>query len=81
MNAAIAVPDNTAGTFLVHFFGTGLADERYVAERDRAECSRETLERQPTKERMTTHRRAVMVAKRTVAQGPLVESPAECNSP
>ena len=71
MNAAIAVPDNTAGTFLVHFFGTGFADERYVAERDRTECCRETPERQPSKERMTTHRRAVMVPSAPLRRDPL----------
>ncbi len=32
MTAAMAMPGNTADTFLVHFFGTGLADERYVVE-------------------------------------------------
>ena len=36
MNTAIAIPDNTADTFLVHFFGGGLADERYVVERFKA---------------------------------------------
>ena len=36
MDTAIAVPDNTADTFLVHFFGSGLADERYVVERFKA---------------------------------------------
>ena len=36
MNAAMAMPGNTADTFLVHFFGTGLADDRYVVERFRA---------------------------------------------
>ena len=36
MTAAMAMPDNTADTFLVHFFGTGLADDRYVVERCRA---------------------------------------------
>ena len=36
MNTAIAVPGNTGDTFLVHFFGNGLADERYVVERFRA---------------------------------------------
>ena len=36
MNTAIAVPGNTADTFLVHFFGGGLADERYVVERFKA---------------------------------------------
>ena len=33
MTAAMAMPGNTADTFLVHFFGTGLADERYVVEK------------------------------------------------
>ena len=36
MTAAMAMPGNTADTFLVHFFGTGLADDRYVVERFRA---------------------------------------------
>ena len=36
MTAATAMPGNTAETFLVHFFGTGLADDRYVVERFRA---------------------------------------------
>ena len=36
MTAAMAMPGNTAATFLVHFFGTGLADDRYVVERFRA---------------------------------------------
>ena len=33
MTAAMAMPGNTADTFLVHFFGTGLADDKYVVER------------------------------------------------
>ena len=33
MTAAMAMPGNTADTFLVHFFGTGLADEKYVVEK------------------------------------------------
>ena len=36
MNAAMAVPGNTAATFLVHLFGSGLADNRYVVERFKA---------------------------------------------
>lgn len=36
MTTAIAVPGNTADTFLTHFFGGGLSDERYVVERFRA---------------------------------------------
>ena len=33
MTAAAAMPGNTAETFLVHFFGTALADERNPVER------------------------------------------------
>ena len=36
MTAAMAMPGNTAGTFLVHFFGTGLSDDRYVIQRFKA---------------------------------------------
>ena len=36
MSTAIAVPGNTADAFLVHFFGGGLADERYVVARFKA---------------------------------------------
>ena len=36
MTTAIAVPGNTAATFLTHFFGTGLADDTYVVERFKA---------------------------------------------
>ncbi|MCY4550989.1 MAG: hypothetical protein OXC28_21735 [Defluviicoccus sp.] len=36
MSAAMAIPGNTADTFLVHFFGGGLSDERYAVERFRA---------------------------------------------
>ncbi len=36
MTAAMAMPGNTADTFLVHFFGTGLADERYAVEKFQA---------------------------------------------
>ena len=35
MSAAIPIPGNTADTFLVHFFGGGLSDERYAVERFR----------------------------------------------
>ncbi|MCY4588935.1 MAG: hypothetical protein OXB98_23165 [Bryobacterales bacterium] len=35
MTAAMAMPRNTADMFLVHFFGTGLADDQYVVERIR----------------------------------------------
>ena len=37
MTAALAMPGNTAATFLTHFFGPGLADDaRYVVERFKA---------------------------------------------
>ena len=36
MTTAMAKPDNTSNTFLVHYFGGGLADERYVVERFKA---------------------------------------------
>ena len=36
MSAAIAMPGNTAATFLTHFFGSGLADDTNVVERFRA---------------------------------------------
>jgi len=36
MSAAMAIPGNTADTFLVHFFNGGLADQRYVVERFKA---------------------------------------------
>ena len=36
MSAAMAIPGNTADTFLVHFFNGGLADERYAVERFKA---------------------------------------------
>ena len=36
MNTAMAMPGNTASTFLTHFFGSGLEDERYVVERFQA---------------------------------------------
>ena len=35
MNTAIAIPGNAA-TFLTHFFGGGLADDRYVVEKFKA---------------------------------------------
>ena len=36
MTTAMAKPRNTEDTFLVHYFGGGLADERYVVERFKA---------------------------------------------
>ena len=36
MTPAMAIPGNTADTFLIHIFGRGLEDDRYVVERFRA---------------------------------------------
>ena len=36
MSTAMAISGSTAATFLTHFFGRGLADERYVVERFQA---------------------------------------------
>ena len=36
MSAAMAMPGNTSATFLTHFFGSGLSDDRYAVERFRA---------------------------------------------
>ena len=36
MSTTIAIPRNTASTFVVHLFGGGLADERYAVERFKA---------------------------------------------
>ena len=36
MTTAIAIPGNTASTFLTHFFGSGLSDDTYVVERFKA---------------------------------------------
>jgi len=35
MTTAMAIPGNTADTFLIHIFGRGLEDDRYVVERFR----------------------------------------------
>ncbi len=35
MNTAMAMPGNTASTFLTYLFGSGLEDDRYVVERFR----------------------------------------------
>ncbi len=36
MTTAIAIPGNTASTFLTHFFGRGFSDDSYVVERFKA---------------------------------------------
>ena len=40
MTAALALPGNTAATFLTHFFGPGLADDRHAVEKLRATADR-----------------------------------------
>ena len=36
MTTAMTMPGNTASTYLIHLFGSGLADERYAVERYKA---------------------------------------------
>ena len=38
MNTAMAIPGNTAATFLIHFFGSGLEDTRCAVERFKAQA-------------------------------------------
>ena len=48
MNTAMTMPGNTADMFLVHFFGTGLADDRYAVQRFRAHADGDIRPRQET---------------------------------
>ena len=63
MTAAMAMPGNTAETFLVPFFGTGLADDRYVVERYRARADGDIVptpaEALPAKRRRKTKHKHV----------------------
>ena len=43
MTTAMTMPDNTASTYLIHLFGSGLADERYVVERYKARADGEIV--------------------------------------
>ena len=36
MSTAMAIPGNTANTFLTHLFGAGLSDDRYVVKKFKA---------------------------------------------
>ena len=47
MTTAMAKPGNTSDTFLVHYFGGGLADERYVVERYKAYVAHRIMLRSP----------------------------------
>ena len=51
MTAAMAMPGNTADTFVVHFFGTGLADDCYVVERYRARADGDIVPAPPRRSR------------------------------
>ncbi|MYK13217.1 MAG: hypothetical protein F4050_03955 [Rhodospirillaceae bacterium] len=62
MTTAMAMPGNTASTYLIHLFGTGLADERFVVEKFRALANGEIRPVAP--ETATTKGRRA--AKRTV---------------
>ena len=42
MSTAIAMPGNSASAFLTHFFGSGLADDRYVVKRFKAHADAAT---------------------------------------
>ena len=64
MNTAMAVPGNTASTFLIHFFGHGLADARYVVERFQAMANGD-IRRWPADE--PTTRKGRRKAKRVTA--------------
>ena len=45
MTAALALPANTAATFLTRFFGPGLADDRHAVETLRAAADRDSRRR------------------------------------
>ena len=59
MSTEIPMPGNTASTFLTHFFGSGLSDDRYVVERYKAHADgdiRPWPGEAPTKERRKAKR-------------------------
>ena len=58
MSTAIAMPGNTASTFLVHLFGGGLADERYVVERFKAQADGDIRPVRPEAPRSRGRRKA-----------------------
>ena len=58
MSTAIAMPGNSASTFLVHLFGGGLADERYVVERFKAHADGDIRPVRPEAPRSRGRRKA-----------------------
>ena len=75
MHAAIAMPGNTAATFLVHFFGSGFEDERYVVERFQALADGD-IRRMPGDEpiwALLAHDRSISTAGRRSATNPPTE--------
>ena len=58
MSTAIAMPGNTASTFLVHLFGGGLADDRYVVERFKAQADGDIRPVRPEAPRSRGRRKA-----------------------
>ena len=61
MTAAMALPGNTADTFLVHLFdlfGTGLADEKYVVEKFHARADGDIVPLPPDRPVQKTMRSA-----------------------
>ena len=58
MSTAIAMPGNSASTFLVHLFGGGLADERYVVERFKAQADGDIRPVRPDAPRSRGRRKA-----------------------
>ena len=70
MTAAMAMPGNTADTFLVHFFGTGLTDEKYVVERFRAMADGDIRPIQPEATGRRKARHAVVSRRQAEAMRP-----------
>ena len=69
MSAAMAMPGNTADTFLVHLFGTGLADDRYVVEKFHARADGDIVPVSTAPSGANGHRRAKrMVVSRKEAE-------------
>ena len=58
MSTAIAMPGNTASTFLVHLFGGGLADDRYVVERFKTQADGDIRPVRPEAPRSRGRRKA-----------------------
>ncbi len=65
MTTAMAIPGNTADTFLVHFFGGGLVDQRYAVERFKAYADGDI--RPWPRERAATAKKGGRGAKRVTA--------------